>query len=286
MKRGILFRLLFLLFPVLCLVSCSDSSSEPDYANAVVDPRLVGDWYAVKTTRTGSVYSDFYLTGFTIRADKSMRGLGIELATGKIQPLEEDYYYLGITEAKEGTISYRVLAPPGSIVKSYNYSFENNTLVLRGMADTLTFRKTSVGTSVMTGAVQSASYSMDSLSFSSLMVHNSLSATAVSMGSGRIRLSIMSYYKRMQIEIVDFSGPGTYQIDYKKTFSSSIATDVPNYQFADSTRPSWVTITQVDNHNKKLKGMFQFNIRSFNGTLLQYESRTVRNGTFDMYYFD
>lgn len=284
MKRGIFFRFLILLFPVL-LVSCSESSSEPDYANAEVDPRLVGDWYSIQTTRQGTVYSDFNLKGFTIRADKSMRGLGIELATGKIQPLAENRYR-GIIKAKDGEINYRYLSGSWNTDNIYNYTFENNTLVLRGIYDTVTLRKTSVGFKVTNGVVQSVSYLMDTVSVTNLPVHTALSAAAVSLSPGRIQFKIRSSIKLLTIEFDGYTGPGTYPIDFHKTYTQSTGSDVLYIEPADSTYPGTVTITEVDNQNKKLKGTFHFNTSLFDHTFVRFVSREFRHGIFEIPFFD
>ncbi len=285
MKRGILFRLLFLLFPVLCLVSCSDSSSEPDYANAVVDPRLVGDWYSVQTTRQGAVYSDFNLKGFTIRADKSMRGLGIELATGRIQPLAENHY-LGIIKAKDGEFNYRYRDGSWNTDNIYNYTFENNTLILRGIYDTVTYRKTSAGFQVMEENIQSFLYRMDTVWISSLPVHTSLSATALIISPGRVQFRFRSTWLLLTIVIDGYTGAGLYPIDFHNTYTQRTGSDVLYIEAADSTYPGFVNIEEADNINKVLKGTFSLNTRWFDHSKIQFVSREFRFGVFQIPFFE
>jgi hypothetical protein len=287
--------LLFFLF-----ASCKQEELAGGGGPVTIDPRLFGTW----SSCDGKKIDGQNCVGFQIDFDKKFHFLGVETATGKLAPLEdEDGYWAKLIDANSGSLTVAYGSCPTFFLYGTAPYFIvlDRLVILKNPWPSMwwnwpkTFYRTQLGTVIADSIPVSFSFDLSRFNDTNvthvkcLSVSESLPAyvTRISQSQIAIFAFLRHPWETIYIEVNNFSGPGTYQVS--DTSWGSIWGELSEYcddsGFFEilNDYTNTITIDQYDEVQNRCSGRFKLNM-SLQGHDYPYENYDLRlrNGTFSV----
>lgn len=285
MGRGFINLTISIIIFTLIFVGC-EKNKTPLSVTSDFDTRLVGEWMLTDSLSTNYPTPSITFYGIQITQDKNISELGIETRTGKVDTLNFSRY-LELIKANDGVILVLVPMPPGAGIDTMHYGVKEKELFVSDRYGERTYERTKLGSQLTDPLSFEFTLMIDSTNFNGLEVYPYPACFASRISSTDLLVTALLFKWgpleiRIEIEISDFIGVGTYQIPFGKGKLIDNEGDYILTYLADSTNIGTISITNYSEIENICAGIF-----SFDAVLLDYNGGVVsrkklREGRFSL----
>ncbi len=270
MKKIIVSLTMFNLFIIGCNINDAETENVPDQ-------RLIGDWYYFDTSKTNYPAPDISFIGIRFNDDYTQDFLGIETVTGKVALL--DIPSVELISVTDEMIVRRLYEIPCCTVKdTLYYSINDDKLTISDNISSHTYHRTAVGTK-MVNPIQSELF-LNYDGEEKINIPVASSPTAYISKPAPDELILMGRFETpssyLQIKIIDFIGPGFYEIQDNDNLFTIMYDDVIMTYSLDSLIDGNIQINQYDETLNICSGTFYFGITP------SYEDSLIISGQFNV----
>ena len=280
MGRGFINLAISIIIFAFIIVGC-EKDHNPISDTSDFDTRLIGEWFYADSLSIDYPAPPIAFYGMQITSDKIIKQLGIEIKTGKVVTLDK-LRYDEIIKAKDGILV--VLAFSVGAIDTMYYNFGKEEILISTEYYKKTYKRTKLGSQINDPIDFNFRTMIDSTNYEGVDVHSYPPSFTSRISPNDLLINAIIPNFRVEIEISNFHGVGTYQIPFAKGKLIYDGGDFLTTYLSDSTNTATVSITDYNETENICSGTFTFDaIISYytnNGWVL--DRKKLRQGSFSL----